>query len=200
MEILKLKIVLKMNQLIKNIFLTLKNIFIDLKNPIECTNEQLIIIKNAQIQAIYCLKRVINALQLNDLSTKILYKTWFGEYTENRYLFVLNTYRRILKKLEQKNLKYTCSCNLGKNLFGYTYPWNLNLIHICPGFFKANETGSNTKVGILIHETSHLLFLYSAFDIQYGQEESKQLAKKHPYLAIRNADNYEYFLEKLILN
>jgi peptidyl-Lys metalloendopeptidase len=69
------------------------------------------------------------------------------------------------------------------------------LIMLCPPFFNASNEGGDSRPGILVHEVSHLVAQTN--DVAYGQQAARQLAEKDPERAIRNADNFEYFVEFL---
>ncbi|WP_017721273.1 M35 family metallopeptidase [Kamptonema formosum] len=67
------------------------------------------------------------------------------------------------------------------------------IINLCEAFFTAPLYGTNSQVGTLLHEISHLVG--NTNDHKYGQSRCLELAKTNPLEAINNADNYEYYLE-----
>ena len=66
---------------------------------------------------------------------------------------------------------------------------------------SAPVSGHNSIAGALAHEMSHFTDggntddVKSGRNIVYGEEPSKRLALKNPALALKNADNFEYYLE-----
>ncbi len=56
-------------------------------------------------------------------------------------------------------------------------------------------TGTDSKGGTIVHETSHFTVVAGTNDYAYGQSACKTLAKSNPSRAIMNADNHEYFTE-----
>lgn len=70
-------------------------------------------------------------------------------------------------------------------------------IGVCPKFFELDDTGFNTKAGVLIHEAAHFSddLAEGAVDTVYGTGPATRLAKDNKSAAMRNADNYKYFIE-----
>jgi hypothetical protein len=68
-------------------------------------------------------------------------------------------------------------------------------INLCPIFFNARNEGADSRPGVIVHETSHLMA--RTVDIAYGRNAAMALARKEPDRAAVNADNYEYFVEFL---
>jgi len=60
-------------------------------------------------------------------------------------------------------------------------------------FWNAPMTGTDSKGGTIIHEMSHEVGWTN--DYKYGTTDALELAKNKPRRAVRNADNYEYFVE-----
>ncbi|KAI0681659.1 lysine-specific metallo-endopeptidase, partial [Cerioporus squamosus] len=56
-------------------------------------------------------------------------------------------------------------------------------------------TGTDSRAGTLVHESSHFTKNGGTQDYVYGQSSAKSLAKSNPSEAIFNADNHEYFAE-----
>jgi len=76
----------------------------------------------------------------------------------------------------------------------YTAP-SRGLLGLCPSFFRAGDSGFDTRWGVLIHEASHIAA--GTRDHAYGPQAAAILAKSDPMRAAENADNYEYFVETL---
>ena len=67
---------------------------------------------------------------------------------------------------------------------------------ICPRFWELNPDGPMSQAGTFIHEVSHYLITGGTEDWGYGPERSRFLARRKPYFAIDNADNYACFVEQ----
>lgn len=81
-----------------------------------------------------------------------------------------------------------CRClHVVRRSFGY--------VTLCSLFWSAPATGTDSKAGTLIHESSHFTKNGGTDDIAYGQTKAKALAKSSPAQAINNADSHEYFAE-----
>ncbi|CAF2435205.1 unnamed protein product [Rotaria sp. Silwood2] len=66
-----------------------------------------------------------------------------------------------------------------------------------PMFWSAPMTGTDSKAGTLIHETSHFSVIVGTYDYAYGKMACTSLALSAPSQAIMNADSHEYFAENL---
>ncbi len=121
-------------------------------------------------------------------------RAWFGmQTTESEVDRVLTT---IIQRFSQPpSLIFTCvtmECKPG--LMGYAGAHETNL---CPDFFnKPRRDGTETQLGMLVHELSHLTA--NTRDYVYGRIQAKALAAQRPDLAPQNADNYQYFVEAVL--
>ncbi|MFK7863754.1 MAG: M35 family metallo-endopeptidase [Pseudohongiellaceae bacterium] len=124
------------------------------------------------------------------------YTTWFGSYLSSRYLSVLSNFRAIQDATANKTLKFSCgSPRCGRSTFAFVYSNNPYDVFLCPGFWNAQVTGTDSRAGTIIHELSHFTILGGTDDHQYGQSSAKQLGVSDPNKAINNADSHEYFAE-----
>ncbi|KAK0503496.1 peptidyl-Lys metalloendopeptidase [Armillaria luteobubalina] len=123
------------------------------------------------------------------------YVTWFGTYTSARHSTVLSDYSNMLAH-PYANYKYDCTCTK-PNTFAYVYPARFGTIYLCDAFWRAPTTGDNSKGGTLIHESSHFDIIGGTRDAAYGQSDCKALALSNPDLAVKTADNVEYFSENV---
>ncbi|KAG7086416.1 hypothetical protein E1B28_002371 [Marasmius oreades] len=118
---------------------------------------------------------------------------WFGTFTAAHHTTVASHYTNI-KGYSFTGNTYDCSCNEAG-----TYAFvNLNefgVIHLCPVFWEAPLSGTDSKGGTLIHESSHFTQIAGTDDHVYGQSGARALAESNPTQAIDNADNHEYFAE-----
>jgi hypothetical protein len=68
---------------------------------------------------------------------------------------------------------------------------------LCPDFFaRPRRDGNETQIGMLVHELSHLVL--NTHDYLYGRAQVRALAAQRPALALKNADNYQYFIETVL--
>jgi peptidyl-Lys metalloendopeptidase len=136
-----------------------------------------------------------NGLSTADRSTDALYKTWFGAYTAARYATVLSNWNNIKIEFENANITYNChgpACQ--SSWYAYVYKGGKVEVFLCPQFWSAPDSGTDSKPGVLIHEISHEVA--DTDDWAYGQTACKILARTDPAKAIDNADNYEYCAEE----
>lgn len=83
-------------------------------------------------------------------------------------------------------------------LFGYVDAADMTKVNLGLAFFRAPPTGANSKAGAIIHETTHYLVAGATTDYHrtYGKVACLELARTDTAHALRNADNYEYFVEE----
>ncbi|KFN42877.1 M35 family metallo-endopeptidase [Arenimonas oryziterrae] len=122
------------------------------------------------------------------------YTTWFGAYTSSRYGTVKSHFVNIDSTLDTKTITFNCSCTT-KNTYAYVYPNQPYRIYLCGAFWTAPNTGTDSRAGTIIHETSHFDIVANTDDVVYGQSGAKSLAISNPNDAIRNADSHEYLSE-----
>lgn len=124
------------------------------------------------------------------------YKTWFGTYDAARYNSVTGHYSKILDAFQNKQITFKCGSDLcSSNWYAFVYAGEPYRIYLCNVFWNAPETGTDSKMGTLVHETSHFNVVASTDDHVYGQSGCKNLALSDPAKAIDNADSHEYFVE-----
>jgi peptidyl-Lys metalloendopeptidase len=121
------------------------------------------------------------------------YTTWFGAYDDGRHSTVSDHYTKISAQ-DWASFTYDCSCT-EQGVFAFVYPDTFGEIHLCPVFWTVDVTGTDSKAGTLVHESSHFTKNGGTDDHVYGQSGAKDLASSNPDQAIDNADNHEYFAE-----
>ena len=121
------------------------------------------------------------------------YTTWFGAYTATRYATVRSHFSAIASALNTQSIVYDCSCS--DSYYAYVYPTQPYKIYVCNAFWSAPNTGTDSRAGTIVHETSHFNVVAGTDDHAYGQTAAKRLAQKQPAKAIDNADSHEYFAE-----
>lgn len=121
-------------------------------------------------------------------------ETWFGKLNEKH---IAEKFKDLKFAMGSRQLKFKKETDPRyENTCAYTYP-STDTIWLCPLYFSANMTGNDSKIGILIHELTHIVL--DTKDHKYGQERCKNYAQ-YPDIAIENADNYEYFAESNWIN
>lgn len=123
------------------------------------------------------------------------YTTWFGAYTNSRYATAQQHFVAIDTALDQSNGQVTIDCTCRQSYYAFVYPNQPYQIHVCKAFWTAPMTGTDSKAGTLIHETSHFTVVAGTDDVVYGQSGARNLALTDPDSALNNADSHEYFAE-----
>ncbi len=85
------------------------------------------------------------------------YRTWYGGYTHARHSIVLNHFSHISSH-HYSSFTYDCSCK-ESNIYAYVYPNKFGAFHICGAFWKASNTGTDSRAGTLIHEVHFSLYM-----------------------------------------
>jgi hypothetical protein len=121
-------------------------------------------------------------------------RLWFGDTPPKVMREVLTL---TLTRMEQRNT-YALHCNdmktCSRGQMGYMRP-SVQIVGVCPPFFRARTEGQDARFGILVHEFSHLAARTA--DHVYQPRAARLLAKSDWQRASSNADNYEYFIEGL---
>jgi peptidyl-Lys metalloendopeptidase len=135
---------------------------------------------------------------LSSGATGARYTTWFGTYTSSRYNTVTSHYANIVSTYNTKSIVFdcgTCPGTSNASAYAYVYPTQPYKIYLCNAFWAAPNTGTDSRAGTLIHETSHFNVVAGTDDWAYGQTAAKSLARSNPTRAVDNADSHEYFAE-----
>jgi peptidyl-Lys metalloendopeptidase len=125
--------------------------------------------------------------------SKPRYTTWFGAYSSSNWSTARTHFTNIKSALDTKNYVLDCSCT--DDYYAYVYPTQPYKVYLCGAFWSAPNTGTDSRAGTIIHESSHFNVIASTDDRAYGQTACKSLAKKSPSKALDNADTHEYFAE-----
>ncbi len=121
------------------------------------------------------------------------YTKWFGSYNATRYTTVKSHFTAIKDALDNKPVVVDCSCK--ESYYAYVYPTQPYKIYVCNAFWSAPTSGTDSKGGTLVHETSHFNAVAATDDWAYGQSAAASLATSNVTRAIDNADSHEYFGE-----
>jgi peptidyl-Lys metalloendopeptidase len=131
---------------------------------------------------------------LNGGATGPRYTTWFGSNSSSRYAKVRSHFTALRSTIQTKSMTFDCTCT-DSGTYAYVYPDSPYVVYLCGAFWSAPNTGTDSRAGTLIHETSHFTVVAGTNDWVYGQTACKSLAKSNPSHAIDNADSHEYFAE-----
>ncbi|HEX8736602.1 MAG TPA: M35 family metallo-endopeptidase [Pyrinomonadaceae bacterium] len=157
----------------------------------KCTTSQQSLVANARNDAAIYASDSLNYLTAGTVGAR--YTTWFGAYTSSRYSTVKSHFTNIKNAMDTASMNFDCGCK--KRYYAYVYanqPYN---IYLCSVYWQAPATGTDSKAGTLIHETSHFTIVAGTDDWVYGQSGAKNLAITDPNKAVDNADSHEYFAE-----
>ncbi|KAH8822267.1 peptidyl-Lys metalloendopeptidase [Flagelloscypha sp. PMI_526] len=121
------------------------------------------------------------------------YKTWFGAYDSTRRGTVLSHFKA-LHRNDFLGFTYDCTCN-DDSLYAWVLFADFGYIYLCPIFWDAPFSGTDSKAGTIIHESSHFTKNGETHDNAYGHKDAKALARTDPEAATMNADSTEYFAE-----
>lgn len=122
------------------------------------------------------------------------YTWWFGSHTSSRHSRVRTHFTNIGTALSGQPYTFDCSCTEG-DTYAYVYPTRPYRVYLCGAFWSAPNTGTDSRAGTLVHETSHFNVVAGTDDWAYGQSAAHSLANSNPGRAVDNADNHEYFAE-----
>lgn len=123
------------------------------------------------------------------------YREWFGKWSERRYDRVTSVYEKIGDDADDAT--YDGDCDEDDDVLAWMDLDNPNYIWICEGYWDLPLTGEYSMAGVLVHEESHFSENGGTDDIEYGPDESRELAEDHPDRAVNNADNYMFFVDEI---
>lgn len=149
---------------------------------------------NAQTYATNAYNFLVN-LSSTSRSTDVRFKTWFGSYTSSHYSTVQAHYNSLKNAFAGQTFQLDCDCASDNTVYAYVYANQPYHVHLCGAYFSAPATGTDSKAGTLVHETSHFTVVAGTQDYAYGQSACKSLAISNSSHAIANADSHEYFAE-----
>jgi peptidyl-Lys metalloendopeptidase len=149
-------------------------------------------LSNAQTISLHS-RDYLNNLPVASRSTDVSYKTWFGAYTSSRYSGIQSDYTNIYSAFLNQHFTFYCDCT--DSSYAYVFANQPYGVHLCNAFWSAPSTGTDSKAGTLVHETSHFNVVAGTQDYAYGQTACKSLAISNPTKAVHNADSHEYFAE-----
>ncbi|KAF9267096.1 peptidyl-Lys metalloendopeptidase [Marasmius fiardii PR-910] len=136
--------------------------------------------------------QALEYLQDNSGSTQ-RYTTWFGDLTQSRHDTVTDHYSRLTTN-DFSDFVYICTCDQD-DVYAFVNPDEFGVINLCGAFWRAPVSGTDSKGGTILHESSHFTKNGGTEDHAYGHTACQALAQNDPDQAVGNADTHEYFAE-----
>ncbi|PFH48679.1 hypothetical protein AMATHDRAFT_64907 [Amanita thiersii Skay4041] len=161
-------------------------------NFVGCSADQQNALNAAMRQATIYAQSAYSYLANNPSGTR-RYTTWFGSFTTARFGIVKDHFLKIGGN-NFGSFTYDCTCTRD-GVYAYVYPDRFGQMFLCPVFWRAPLTGTDSQAGTIIHESSHYNANGGTRDYAYGQQAAQQLAGSNPDQAVLNADSHEYFAE-----
>ncbi|KAI0646095.1 hypothetical protein C8Q79DRAFT_646358 [Trametes meyenii] len=123
------------------------------------------------------------------------YVHWFGTPNAQRFSVVQSCFEG-LRTNNFTDYSFTCNspeCTTYNAEYAFVDNMKFGIIHLCRGFFAAPESGRNSQASTIVHEATHFWRNAYTDDIARGVSGAEQLARVRPDLAVKNAENYEFF-------
>ena len=80
--------------------------------------------------------------------------------------------------MSTKAFVFYCDCT--DSSYAFVYANQPYKVHLCGAFWSAPATGTDSKAGTLVHETSHFTVVAGTQDYAYGQSACRSLAISNP--------------------
>lgn len=156
---------------------------------VDCSEEQIRVLNLASSTAVVKLKEANQELRSK------LFKRWFGRANP---LIVKTANEKMIRLLERGRIIYDCTGKFSdsSNNYAGVFKNRPYVIFIGPAFWTAADDGFDAKFGVIIHELSHFNQVRGTRDIEGTLLGSLELSKLW-FLAVYNANNYEYFVESV---
>ena len=132
------------------------------------------------------------------------FKKWFGKADEKtRKLMIkrLKAMQKLLKTYDRKNFSGFKN-EKTYNWYGQVLPSKNKNIQLANLFGKCKKDGPDSRASVVAHEMSHFKTVADTDDIEdtdgetvYGTKRSEALAKRDSKKAVKNADNFSYWVE-----
>lgn len=177
------------------------------------------IIANAKERAKQVLKCAQNRLDRWNADDKAMAKKWFGRDSDavrdtlkERVANAKSTIDSADFRLGPEDPRFATDPTLNDpSTFAHVYPTDKDhKVYLDTRFWSAPTSGTDNQTGALLHEMSHFDDVGGTDDVTrppgtlpsgtttaYGQTNSLWLANNAPGDALKNADNFEYFMEEV---
>lgn len=175
-------------------------------------------IKEAVERAKQVLKCAENRLSRWNQDDQALAKKWFGSDAEDvhstlkqRVADAKSTIDKVGFRLGPESPNFSNDPSAyDPRTFAHVIPSNGDhIMYLDTAFWSSIPTGSDNQAGVLLHELSHFRDVGGTTDVTrppgvlpigevaYGQQNALWLANNDPADALKNADNFEYFMEEV---
>lgn len=165
---------------------------------VACSPSQLTVAQAALRQAKDAMNTSINRLANPNAEVSAGLREWFGDSGAG----AASTVRDVLTRAVVFTDGVTFRClNVSRPVYAYVQSGSPFGIVLGSLFFPAPETGFDSRPGVIVHEMTHFLLVGGTGDDEerYGVVAARARAATDPALALRTADNFEYFVEALAL-
>jgi peptidyl-Lys metalloendopeptidase len=157
-----------------------------------CTAEQAAVIEEAFVTAERRVRRAIELLEADPAMPE--FTRWFGDGSVKAVRQRLALIHGALNRRRPEDM----ACNVPRACEGaivaYAIPAT-GAMGFCQRFFRMPERELDSRFGTVVHELSHVVA--DTEDFAYGPRRAEALARENPGLAVRNADNFQYFVESV---
>ena len=136
-------------------------------------------------------------------ATQTSFKKWFGSDSAAARTTISTRIDKMLDLVRTRQHKDIQRAGFDKaqwigygSVFAYVRADDLkHQIFLGGDYHRAADTGTDSRVGVLLHEMSHFTSVGGTNDYKYGQDECLELARRNPSNALNNADSFEYYIE-----
>jgi RHS repeat-associated protein len=145
--------------------------------------------------------QLMQSVNLQNVPARFVH--WFGAADQGRIDKVKATWNKIDNAFHSTTLMFEAHkpwYGYGNHMdyYGDTHPF-YEAIRLGDDFWSAPLTGEDSKAGTIVHEVSHKFAgtgdKYYHSDDRYSIADAENLARFKPGKAVKNANNYEYFVE-----
>ena len=157
-----------------------------------CTADQAATVEAAFVMAERRVRRAIELLAADPAMPE--FTRWFGDGSVKAVRGRLALIHGALTRPRPEDI----ACNSPRACEGTTVAYAIpttGAMGFCPRFFAMPERGLDSRFGTVVHELSHVVA--DTEDLAYGPRRAEALARRNPGQAVRNADNFQYFVESL---
>jgi uncharacterized Zn-binding protein involved in type VI secretion len=167
----------------------------DFKEPSK--EEKIVLINQAIQDCITLLERKLVLLEQGERETLDAFMKWFGKVDNSCIEVIMDRIKRqliLFKNLTFKNFNRIPYENEYQKRFAHVYPTDiLCIIYLGNPFWSNKAIEKYSRTTVLIHESSHFIFIGNTKDFAY-EEECDLLVSGRPGKALYNADSYAFFI------
>jgi hypothetical protein len=127
------------------------------------------------------------------------FATWFGTLHPEARKLVYDRIRVVTlvnKEYSAGNFRRAVAAT-PPGVIAYVFANDPSKIYVAKPFVFEPFFGTNCRPGTISHEMSHFELAGGTKDFTYGTQACRQLARTDPARALYNADNFEFYVEKV---